>query len=104
MNIVIDPAGSGDDLRQQIFAGHLVILTRLQALSDFVDYTREELTELFKPHDPEHVHEHIDPAEMAKILSAWKPRFIHSEQVEEARARGHRGGRLPGRGHALRPA
>ena len=30
-------------------AGNLVILTRLQALADFVEYTREELTELFKP-------------------------------------------------------
>ena len=37
MNIVIDPAVSGDDLREQIFAGNLVILTRLQSLNDFVD-------------------------------------------------------------------
>ena len=29
------------------------------------------------------MHEHIDPAEMAKILSAWKPRFIHSEQSKK---------------------
>ena len=54
MNIVIDPDVPGDELRQQLYAGNLVILTRLQALADFVDYTREELTELFKPHDPEH--------------------------------------------------
>ena len=73
VNIVIDPALPGDQLRQQLFAGNLVILTRLQALADFVEYTREELTELFKPHDPEYVHEHIEPAEMAKILGAWKP-------------------------------
>ncbi len=80
MNILVDPAVSGDDLRQQLYAGNLVILTRLQALSDFVDYTREELTELFKPHDPEHVHEQIEPPEMAKILGVWKPRFIHAER------------------------
>jgi Phytanoyl-CoA dioxygenase (PhyH) len=80
MNIVVDPQIPNDELRQQLYAGHLVILTRLQALRDFVDYTREELTELFRPHDPEHVHEHIDPPQMAKILSAWKPHFIHSEQ------------------------
>ena len=83
MNIVIDPDVPGDQLREQLYAGNLVILTRLRALADFVDYTREELTELFKPHDPEHVHEHIDPAEMAKILGAWKPRFIHSEQSKK---------------------
>jgi hypothetical protein len=80
MNIVVDPDVSSDDLRQQLYAGNLVILTRLQALRDFVEYTRDELIELFRPHDPEHVHEHINPPEMAKILGAWKPRFIHSER------------------------
>jgi hypothetical protein len=80
MSIVIDPDVSCDDLRQLLYAGNLVILTRLQALRDFVEYTRGELTELFRPHDPEHVHEHIDPPEMARILGAWKPRFIHAER------------------------
>ena len=80
MNIAIDPGVSGDDLRQQLYAGNLLILTRLQAVREFVEYTREELTQLFRPHDPEHVHEHIDPPKMAKILGAWKPRFIHSER------------------------
>lgn len=79
-SILIDPAVSGEELRQQLYAGNLVILTRLEALRKFVDYTRDELAELFRPHDPEHVHEHIDPPEMAKILSMWKPRFIHSER------------------------
>src|ERR1700719_2214292 len=78
--VLIDPDLSGDELRQKLFTGNLVILTRLRALADFVEYTREELTELFRPHDPEHVHEHIDPPEMAKILGAWKPQFIHSER------------------------
>jgi len=45
--------------------------------------TREELTELFKPYDPEHVHEHIEPDEMAKILGVWKPRYIHSERSKK---------------------
>jgi hypothetical protein len=79
-SIVVDPAVSGEELRRQLYAGNLVILTRLQALREFVDYTREELAELFSPHDPEHVHEHIDPPEMAKILGKWKPHFIHSER------------------------
>src|ERR1700744_813019 len=78
--IVIDPDVPGAELRRQLYAGDLVILTRLRALREFADYTREELTELFRPYDPEHVHEHIDPPEMAKILSAWKPRFIHAER------------------------
>jgi len=83
VNVVIDPNVPNDELRQTLYAGHLVILTRLQSLREFVEYTREELTELFQPHDPEHVHEHIEPAEMAKILSAWKPRYIHSEKSKK---------------------
>ena len=83
MNILVDPGMPGDDLRQQLYAGNLVVLTRLQALTEFVEYTREELAGLFRPHDPEHVHEHIDPAEMAMLLSAWKPRFIHSDRSKK---------------------
>jgi hypothetical protein len=29
------------------------------------------------------VHEHVDPVEMAPILGAWKPRFIHSERSKK---------------------
>lgn len=81
--ILIDPALSGDELRQQLYSGNLVILTRLRALGNFVDYTRAELAGLFSPHDPEHAHEHIEPAEMAQILGVWKPRFIHAEQSKK---------------------
>jgi len=83
MTITIDPDVTGDELREQLYSGNLVILTRLRALQDFVDYTREELTELFTPHDPEHVHEFIDPQAMAKVLGAWKPRFIHADKSKK---------------------
>jgi hypothetical protein len=79
-NFIVDPQMSADDLRQELYSGSLVILTRLRSLADFVDYTRDELTALFRPYDPEHVHEHIEPGEMAKILGVWKPHFIHSER------------------------
>src|SRR2546421_8273783 len=80
MNIVVDPEMPCGELRQQLYAGNLVMLTRLGTLRDFVDHIREELTTLFRPYDPEYVHEHIDPPTMAKILSTWKPHFIHSER------------------------
>ena len=83
MSIVIDPAVPNEELRRLLYAGHLVVLTRLHALEDFAYYTRGELTELFAPYDPEHVQEYIAPAEMAKILGVWKPRFIHSEQSKK---------------------
>lgn len=79
MTVYVDPDLPANELRQAVYSGNLVVLTRLTAVSDFVDYTREQLAELFKPHDPEFAHEHFDKAEMARMLGAWKPRFIHSD-------------------------
>jgi len=83
MTVYIDPGISGDEMRQSLFDGNLIVLTSLKAVSDLVDYTRDQLTDLFKPHDPEHAHEYIDPAEMARILGGWKPRFIHSDHSKK---------------------
>lgn len=83
MTVYVDPGVSGAELRQYLYDGNLIVLTRLRAVQDFVDHTRRELEELFKPHDPEHAHEHYDPAEMAKLLGPWKPHFIHSETSQK---------------------
>jgi hypothetical protein len=82
-SILIDPHIHAEELRQRLYSGDLVMLTRLRSLEEFVGYMRTELTELFAPHDPEYVHEHIEPAEMAKILGVWKPRWIHAERSRE---------------------
>ena len=60
----------------------MIILTKLPSVTTFVDYTREQLVDLFKPYDPERVHEYIDKAEMAKLLGSWKPRFMHAVHIE----------------------
>src|ERR1700722_1392738 len=78
-----DPDIPAEDLRQRLYRGDLVILTRLRTLSEFVDYMRDELTGLFAPYDPEHAHEHIDPLEMSALLAEWKPRWIHAERSRE---------------------
>ena len=83
MSVFVDLDVPAGELRQALYDGNLVVLTRLRALRDFVDYTRDELISLFKPYDPEHVHEHIEPTEMAGILGSWKPQFIHSEQSKK---------------------
>jgi hypothetical protein len=78
-----DPDIPAAELRRQLYAGDLVILTRLRALAEFVDYVRDELARLFAPHDPQHAHEYIDAAEMAQLLGEWKPRWIHAERSRE---------------------
>ena len=81
--LLTNPDIPAPDLRQRLYSGDLIILTRLRSLAEFVGYLRAELTELFAPHDPEHAHEHIDKAAMAKLLGDWKPRWIHAEQSRE---------------------
>jgi hypothetical protein len=78
-----DPDIPAAHLRQRIYSGDLIIFTRLRALTEFVDYMRNELTKLFAPHDPEHAHEHIEPTEMARLLGEWKPRWIHAVRSRE---------------------
>jgi hypothetical protein len=79
-DFLIDPDLTQEELRGALYEGNLVLLTRLRSLAELVEYVREELTELFAPHDPQHVHEHVGPEAMAKVLGSWKPRFIHAER------------------------
>jgi hypothetical protein len=82
-SILTNPAVAEDELRQRLYSGDLVILTGLPALAEFIGYMRAELTDLFSPHDPLHAHEHIMPGEMARILGAWKPRWIHADRSRQ---------------------
>jgi hypothetical protein len=82
-SILIDPELPGAELRQRLYHGDLVILTRLRSLTELVDYVRAELTALFAPHCPQHAHEHLEPADMARVLSTWKPNWIHAERSRQ---------------------
>ncbi len=83
MSIFVDLDVPPEELRQSLYDGNLVVLTRLTCVGEFVQHAREQLTELFKPYDPEHAHEHFDPPTMAKMLGAWKPAFIHSDRSKK---------------------
>lgn len=80
MTVFVDLAVPPEDLRQTLYNGDMVVLTRLKGVSEFVEYTREQLSALFKPYDPQHAHEHFSKAEMAEMLGVWKPSFIHAER------------------------
>ncbi len=83
MTVFIDPDVTAPRLRQGIYDGDVIILTKLTSVRDFVDYTREQLADLFRPYDPEHAHEYIDKVQMAQLLGSWKPQFIHSPRSKE---------------------
>ncbi|MEO8313438.1 MAG: hypothetical protein ABI645_01475 [Pseudomonadota bacterium] len=78
MSIIhIDPRVANEDLRRYMYGGDIVVLTGLSPLAEFVEFVREQLRQLFAPYDPEQVHLHYTPAELARILGVWKPSFIH---------------------------
>src|SRR5580658_2140910 len=83
MAIYLDPQLCADDLRDELFAGHLVLLTGLPAVLELVTHTREELAALFAPHHPEQAHDHYTPDELAAVLGTWKPSFIHGRRSSE---------------------
>ncbi len=83
MTLYVDPGRPAPWLRQSIYRGDVIILTKLPSVRTFVDYTREQLVELFRPYDPERVYEHIDKEEMAKLLASWKPGFMHASTSKE---------------------
>lgn len=83
MSVSVDPEGSAQELRTKLYHGDVVILTDLASVRAFVDYTREQLSELFKPYDPLRVHECIDKAQMARLLGSWKPQFMHASASKE---------------------
>ena len=83
MAIKTDPDVDGRQLRDDLYSGGLVVLTRLRAVADLVTYTKAELVKLFDPYHPEEAHLHIEPDEMAKLLGRWKPSFIHSDEANE---------------------
>jgi hypothetical protein len=83
VTVYINPDFAEERLREELFSGSLIVLTTLPSVAELAEHVRQELTELFAPHDPEHVHEHWDPQTMADRLSVWKPGFIHSERAAE---------------------
>jgi hypothetical protein len=79
----IDPSVDNKALRELLYKGDLVLLTNLAPVREFVEFARSQLRELFAPHDPEQAHLHYSPAEMARVLGAWKPGFIHHPKSKE---------------------
>ncbi len=73
----IDPQVSNHELRSLIYRGDLILLTKLPAVTEFAAFAQEQLTGLFAPHEPREAHSHHTPAELARILGVWKPKFIH---------------------------
>jgi hypothetical protein len=83
MTVFVDPDVPAPLLREGIYDGDMIVLTNLSSVKEFVEYTREQLVNLFRPYDPEQAHEYIDKVQMAQLLGSWKPQFIHASRSKE---------------------
>jgi hypothetical protein len=77
--ISVDPPQG--HVRDLIYDGDLVVFTRVQAVTELVEYARAELTRIFFPHDPQEAHLHFSPQQAASILATWKPAFMRQDRA-----------------------
>lgn len=79
-NIHVDPDLSEADRRRRLYSGDVIVYTNVPEVRAFAEFTRSMVTELFAPHDPITIHEHLRPEELADLLIEFKPRWIHHPQ------------------------
>jgi hypothetical protein len=77
VRVHIDPSFDDDERRRRLFAGDVVIYTKVAEVASFADFTRGLISEALAPDEPTGVHSARTPAELADLLIEFKPRFIH---------------------------
>jgi hypothetical protein len=78
--IFINPP-SGRKRRELLYAGNLIVLTDVAAVTQLVAFTRAELASAFAPDDPTRAPEGRSDAELESILSEWKADFARRAEV-----------------------
>ena len=77
VNVHVDPAFDDAERRRRLYGGDVLVHTHVPEVAAFAAYTREMIAELFAPHDPLTIHTVYSPDELADLLIAFKPRWIH---------------------------
>lgn len=84
MGSVYFDAEVGDgERRKRLYDGDIFILSATDGTRKLIDLARRMLEEAFAPHDPQTIHEHKTPEEVAAILSKLKPQFIHHPECKK---------------------
>lgn len=76
VNVHVDPAFDDAERRRRIYAGDILVYSRVPEVAAFAAFTRELVTEALGP-DPVTVHRRRSPEELAELLIDFKPKFIH---------------------------
>jgi hypothetical protein len=80
--VYIDPALSDAERRERLYAGDIFILSSTSASLELIALARSLLEAAFAPYDPRTVHRHRTPEEVAAVLAALKPQFIHHPECK----------------------
>jgi hypothetical protein len=66
-----------DERRRRLYDGDIFLFMPTPASLELVALGRRMLEDAFAPYDPRKIHEHMTAEDVAAILSALKPAFIH---------------------------
>ncbi|PZO54443.1 MAG: hypothetical protein DCF16_05060 [Alphaproteobacteria bacterium] len=81
-NIYIDADLTDEERRARLYAGDIFLFSPTPASLELVALGRRMIEEAFAPHDPQTIHLHKSPAEVAEILAVVKPAFIHHPEAK----------------------
>jgi hypothetical protein len=67
--------------RQSLYRGEIFVYDRLRSVEQFASFARDMIEKAFSPHDPERIHDVLDPWELASRLGKLKPAFTHHSEA-----------------------
>ena len=76
-SINFDSSLSDEERRARLYAGDIFVCLATPGSLELIALAQDMLETAFAPHDPQQIHEHRTPEEVARILSKLKPQFIH---------------------------
>jgi hypothetical protein len=80
VNVHIDPDFTDDERRARLFAGDVMVYSRLPEVQAFAEFAQQLITDALVPHVPATVHRERTAEQLADLLIDFKPRFIHHPQ------------------------
>jgi hypothetical protein len=80
--VFFDPKVDDQERREKLYAGDIFILSPTPATEALVALAKGMLEGTFAPHDPRTLHKHMTPEQVAGVLSALKPAFIHHPECK----------------------
>ncbi len=82
MSVYFDSDAPAHERRRELYAGSIFIFSPSPGTRALIALARKMLEDAFAPHDPREIHKHKSPEEVAEILSALKPAFIHHPECK----------------------